>query len=96
MKVDRRTRRLTRRGLFKVWVGITIVFAAALALVLPFIQGEWFAFLAGVPVMVLNLVLLVLALGWLIWHVFLTEPRRPPDAPGEPSAGARNAEDVGR
>jgi hypothetical protein len=41
-----------------------------LALVLPFIQGKRFAYLSGVPVMGLNLVLLALGLGWLVWYVF--------------------------
>jgi len=79
MQTDRRTRRAARRGLFKFWVGLTIVFATVLALVLPFIQGERFAFLAGVPVVVLNLVLLAAALGWLIWQVFIAAPKTSSD-----------------
>lgn len=92
MQTHRSTRRAARRGLFKIWVGVTIVFATALALVLPFIQGERFAFLAGVPVVALNLTLLALALGWLIWHVFIAEPSAAPDERG----GTPASNDEGR
>jgi hypothetical protein len=67
---ERPNERRRRRNVFHLWVGLTIVFALALALVLPFIQGERFAYLSGVPVMGLNLVLLALGLGWLVWYVF--------------------------
>ena len=70
MAIERRSERRTRRTVFHLWIGLTIVFALVLALVLPFIQGERFAFLAGVPVVGLNLVLLALGLGWLGWYVF--------------------------
>jgi|GEM_PF-1835649 len=92
MQTHRSTRRAARRGLFKIWVGVTIVFATALALVLPFIQGERFAFLAGIPVVALNLTLLALALGWLIWHVFIAEPGAAPDERG----GTPGSNDEGR
>jgi hypothetical protein len=71
---ERPAERRTRRRVFRVWVGLTIVFALLLALVLPFIQDERLAFLAGVPVVGLELVLLALALGWLVWFVW--RPRR--------------------
>lgn len=66
---ERASGRRTRRRVFHLWVGLTIVFAMVLALVLPFVQNERFAFLTGVPVVVLNLVLLALGLGWLAWFV---------------------------
>lgn len=87
MQTDRRTRRTARRGLFKLWGGLTIAFATALALALPFIQGDRFAFLAGVPVVALNLLLLASALGWLIWHVFVAGPK---EEPGRPPSAAAN------
>jgi len=97
MQTDRRTRRAARRGLFKFWVGLTIVFAAALALVLPFIRGESFAFLAGVPVVALNLILLTSALGWLIWQVFIATPKSSADEEhGTPSSTEGGAERTGR
>jgi uncharacterized membrane protein YhaH (DUF805 family) len=67
---ERPSERRTRRSVFHLWIGLTIVLAMILALVLPFIQGERFAYLAGVPVVALNLVLLALGLGWLAWYVF--------------------------
>jgi len=60
----------TRRRVFHVWVGLTIVLALLLALVLPFIQDERLAFLAGLPVVGAELVLLALALGWLVWYIW--------------------------
>ena len=75
MAAERAGERRTRRRVFHLWVGLTIVFALVLALVLPFIQGERFAFLAGVPVVALNLVLLALGLGWLVWYVFRRDTR---------------------
>ena len=66
MATERPKERRRRRNVFHLWVGLTIVFA----LVLPFIQDERFAYLSGVPVMGLNLVLLALGLGWLVWYVF--------------------------
>jgi hypothetical protein len=82
MPAEPRPERHTRRRVFHLWIGLTVVFAALLALVLPFIQGERLAFLAGVPVVVLNITLLLLALGWLAWVVFA--PRR-----GRPAANDR-------
>lgn len=75
MAAERRYERSTRRGVFHIWVGLAIAFALALGLALPFLQGEPFAFLAGVPVIALNLVLLGLALGWLIWYALLPQLR---------------------
>jgi hypothetical protein len=71
---ERPSERRTRRGVFHVWVGLTIAFALLLTLFLPFIQGERLAFLAGVPVVALELMLLALALGWLAWFVW--RPKR--------------------
>ncbi len=71
---EKRSERRTRRRVFHLWVGLTIVFALLLALVLPFIQDERLAFLTGLPVVGLELVLLALALGWLVWYVWA--PRR--------------------
>jgi len=71
---ESRPERRTRRRVFHVWVGLTIVLALLLALVLPFIQDERLAFLAGLPVVGVELVLLALALGWLVWYVWA--PRR--------------------
>ena len=76
VKSDHHSDRRIRRGVFRFWIGLTIVFALVLALVLPIIQGERFAFLAGVPVIALNLVLLFVALGWLIWYVWAPSLRR--------------------
>lgn len=67
---ESRSERRARRRVFHLWVGLTIIFALVLAFVLPFIQGERFAFLSGIPVVILNLVLLLSALGWLVWYVF--------------------------
>ncbi len=69
MAPEQRSERRVRRSMFHLWIGLTIIFALVLALVLPFIRGESFAFLAGVPVIALNLVLLALGLGWLAWYV---------------------------
>jgi hypothetical protein len=49
MPPERRSERRTRRRVFRLWVGLTVVFALLLALALPFLRGEPFAYLAGVP-----------------------------------------------
>jgi hypothetical protein len=69
-----------RRWTFRVWIGITIVLAGYVVAVLPFVGGEpTGAFLAGTPVPIVMIVLLVLGLGWLIWLVTATRRRRAPD-----------------
>lgn len=91
MATERRRDRRTRRRVFHIWIGIAVCFALVLALVLPFIRGEPYAYLAGVPVVALNLVLLALALGWLVWYVGAPARRQ------EKGAGDhRHAGDPGR
>ena len=87
MPPESRSERRTRRRVFHLWVGLTIVFAALLALTLPFIHGERLAFLAGAPVVALNITLLALALGWLAWFVFAPDRQKsPPNHPQQPPA----------
>jgi hypothetical protein len=81
MPPERRSERRTRRRVFRLWVGLTVVFALLLALALPFLRGEPFAYLAGVPVVALDLVLLALALGWLVWFVWRPRHRGEPQQP---------------
>lgn len=92
MPAESRGERHVRRSLFRFWVGTCIVLALLPALALPFIEGERFAFLAGVPVVILNLVLLVTALGWLIWYVFAPSEQR---RFGRPAGNRNRATDGG-
>jgi len=71
---EARPERRVRRHVFHLWIGLTIVFALLLALGLPFIQSERLAVLAALRIVGLELVLLALALGWLVWFVW--GPRR--------------------
>ncbi len=91
MPSESRAERRTRRRVFHLWIGLTVVFAALLALVLPFIQGERLAFLAGVPVVVLNITLLALALGWLAWFVFAPGRDRPAATDPQQASGPRRS-----
>ena len=66
-----------RRWTFRTWVGITIVFAAYVAILLAFVGHERIGqFLLGVPVPFVMILLLLIGLGWLVW--FVTARLRPP------------------
>ena len=66
-----------RRWTFRIWVGITIVFAVHVAVLLAFVRDERIGhFLLGIPVPLVMILLLLIGLGWLVW--FVTARRRPP------------------
>ena len=64
-----------RRRMFRIWIGITIVVAAYVAVVLAFARDDRIGqFLLGVPVPFVMILLLLIGLGWLLW--FVTARRR--------------------
>jgi predicted lysophospholipase L1 biosynthesis ABC-type transport system permease subunit len=66
-----------RRWTFRIWIAITLVFAAYVAVLLAFVHDERIGhFLLGVPVPFVMILLLLVGLGWLVW--FVTARRRPP------------------
>lgn len=66
-----------RRWTFRIWIAITIVFAAYVAVLLAFVGDERIGhFLLGVPVPFVMILLLLIGLGWLVW--FVTARRQPP------------------
>jgi len=70
-----------RRRLFWVWIGITVVLAAYLAIAAPLASyfGEGYA-LVGVIVPPIMILLAGLGLAWLL-ALSMSKPKRPPSDP---------------
>jgi uncharacterized membrane protein YhaH (DUF805 family) len=59
-----------RRRTFRIWIGITIIVAAYVAVVLAVARDDRISqFLLGVPVPFVMILLLLIGLGWLVWLV---------------------------
>ncbi len=69
-----------RRWIFRVWIGITLLLAAYVVILLPFVRDEPIGrVLLGVPVPFVMILLLVVGLGWLVWLVTARRRRVRPE-----------------